>query len=67
MNAGDKVSFPFAKGTMEGVVVKLFEKTVVIKADFPRHKGKIVRRKLSDLQNPKKRDSKAKKRSKEKT
>ena len=67
MNIGDKVSFPFAKGTMEGVVVKLFEKTVVIKADFPRHKGKIVRRKLSDLQNPKKRDSKSKKRSKEKT
>ncbi len=67
MNVGDNVTFSFAKGTREGVVVKLFEKTVMIKADFPRHKGKIVRRKLYDLQNPKKRDSKSKKRSKEKT
>lgn len=67
MNVGDSVSFSFAKGTMEGVVVKLFEKTVMIKADFPRHKGKIVRRKIFDLQNPSKKDSKSKKKSKEKT
>ncbi len=67
MNVGDKVSFPFAKGSMEGVVVRLFEKTVIIKADFPRHKGKVVRRKLSDLQSHQKKDSKSKKRTKEKT
>ncbi len=67
MNVGDNVTFSFAKGTREGVVVKLFEKTVMIKADFPRHKGKIVRRKISDLQNPLKKESKSRKRSKEKT
>lgn len=67
MNVGDNVTFSFAKGTREGVVVKLFEKTVMIKADFPRHKGKIVRRKISDLQNPSKKESKSRKKSKEKT
>ncbi len=67
MNVGDKVSFPFAKGSMEGVVVRLFEKTVMIKADFTKHKGRLVRRKLSDLQSQQKKDSKSKKRTKVKT
>jgi len=50
MQEGDKVTFNFAKGTKEGTVIKVFEKTVLIKADFPKHKGKIVRRKIHQLE-----------------
>jgi hypothetical protein len=50
MQEGDKVTFSFAKGTKEGIVFKVFEKTVLIKADFPKHKGKIVRRKIHQLE-----------------
>ena len=49
MKAGDKVKFPFAKKEMEGVVDSLFEKTVYIKADFPKDKGKIIKRKVRDI------------------
>ena len=49
MKAGDRVKFPFAKKEMEGVIESLFQKTVYIKADFPKDKGKIVKRKLKDI------------------
>jgi hypothetical protein len=49
MNVGDKVKFTFAKKQMEGTVDRLFQKTVYIKADFPKDKGKIVKRKINDL------------------
>ena len=49
MNIGDKVKFPFAKKEMEGTVEKVFAKVVYIKADFPKDKGKIIRRKVKDL------------------
>ncbi len=49
MKPGDKVKFTFAKKEMEGVVQKLFAKSVYIKADFPRDKGKIVKRRISDV------------------
>ena len=49
MNAGDKVKFTFAKKQMEGTVDRVFQKTVYIKADFPKDKGKIVKRKINDL------------------
>ncbi len=49
MKTGDKVTFTFAKKEMEGVVQKLFSKSVYIKADFPKDKGKIVKRKIKDL------------------
>ncbi|MCX8110193.1 MAG: hypothetical protein N3D15_02960 [Syntrophorhabdaceae bacterium] len=49
MNIGDKVRFPFAKKEMEGTVEKVFEKTVYIKADFPRQKNKIIKRKIKDV------------------
>lgn len=49
MTKGDKVSFSFAKKTVEGTVEAVFPKTVYIKADFPKDKGKIVRRKIKDL------------------
>ncbi len=49
MKTGDKVTFTFAKKEMQGEVVKAFPKTVYIKADFPKDKGKIVRRKVSQV------------------
>ena len=49
MQGGDKVKFTFAKKEMEGQIIKAFSKTVYIKADFPKDKGKIVRRKVSEL------------------
>jgi len=49
MQVGDKVKFTFAKKEMEGQVVRLFAKTVYIKADFPKDKGKIVKRKISEV------------------
>ncbi|HNU72282.1 MAG TPA: hypothetical protein PKL48_11305 [Thermodesulfobacteriota bacterium] len=49
MNVGDKISFAFGKGQKEGVVVKVCPKTIYIKCDFKNDKGKLVRRKLSQL------------------
>jgi hypothetical protein len=60
MEVGEKVKFPFGKGEMEGKVKKVFEKTVYIVADFPKHKGKIVRRSIDDLEKPRKKPSKTK-------
>jgi hypothetical protein len=49
MKAGDKIKFPFAKKEMAGEITQVCEKTVYIKADFPKDKGKIVKRKLKDI------------------
>ena len=49
MTKGDKVTFPFGKKTMEGTVEQVFPKTVYIRADFPKDKGKLVIRKIKDL------------------
>ncbi len=49
MQKGDKVTFTFADKRKEGTVQKVFEKTVLIEADFPNHKGKIIRRKIHQL------------------
>jgi hypothetical protein len=49
MKLGDWVKFSFAQKEMEGTVFRLCDKTVYIKADFPRDKGKIVRRKIKDV------------------
>jgi hypothetical protein len=53
MNVGDRISFPFANRTVEGVIWKIYDKKVLIKVDFPRHKGKIICRKAFELENPK--------------
>ena len=50
LKVGDKITFPFGKGEKEGEIVRLFEKTVYLKVDFPKHPGKLVRRKLNDLE-----------------
>lgn len=49
MNLGDKVTIPFGKSQKEGTIVRMYEKNVWVKVDFPRHPGKLIRRKLSDL------------------
>jgi hypothetical protein len=51
MKAGDKAKFTFgkAKKEMEGQVERAFEKTVYIRVDFPKHKGKIVKRRVSEI------------------
>ncbi len=49
MNIGDKVKFTFAKKEMEGTVQKVFPKTIYLKADFPKEKGKTVVRKIKDV------------------
>ena len=49
MKLGDKVKFTFAKKEMEGIVQRVFAKSVYIKADFPKDKGKIVKRKIKDI------------------
>jgi len=46
---GDKVKFTFAKKEMEGMVQKVFAKSVYIKADFPKDKGKVIKRKIKDI------------------
>jgi len=58
MEVGEKVKFPFGTGEMEGTVKRVFEKTVYIVADFPKHKGKIVKRSVSDFEKGKKKSPK---------
>jgi hypothetical protein len=49
LKLGDKVKFTFAKKEMEGTVQKVHAKSVYIKADFLKDKGKIVKRKIKDV------------------
>ena len=57
IKVGDKITFPFGKAEKEGEVVRVFQKTVYLRVDFPRHPGKLVKRKIEDLQS---RDRKSK-------
>lgn len=64
MQVGDKITFPFGKDEKEGIVFKLFPKTVYIKVDFDKHKGKIIKRSIIEVQpgkEAKKKDDKKKK------
>jgi hypothetical protein len=62
MKVGDSIKFDFAGSKKDGVVHKLCPNTVYVKVDFEKHKGKIVKRKLSSIQGGKtKEKSKAKK------
>jgi hypothetical protein len=49
MKAGDKVRFSFAKKELEGTVDRVFDKTVYVKVDMPRQKGKVIKRKIKDV------------------
>ena len=51
MNAGDKATIPFGKGTMEGTVVRVCEKSVWLRVDFPKHPGKLIHRKMNELES----------------
>jgi len=64
MNVGDRVKFQFAGKEKEGVVVRIFPKKVYLKADFPRHSGRIVVRPIATLEG--KGAASAKKKKKEK-
>ncbi|MBW2149492.1 MAG: hypothetical protein JRG73_19935 [Deltaproteobacteria bacterium] len=62
MEVGDKVTFPFASGEKEGEVLRVLEKTVFLKVDFPRHPGKIIKRPLHVVgTKPKRRKKRTKK------
>lgn len=61
MKVGDTIKFDFAGKKKDGVVAKLFPNSVHLKVDFERDKGKIVKRKLSEVDGGK---SKAKKKAK---
>ena len=49
MTKGDTVTFPFGKKTMQGTVEQVNPKTVYIRADFPKDKGKLIIRKIKDV------------------
>lgn len=61
MKVGDKVSFEFAGKKKEGVVFRLFPKSVHLKVDFEKDKGKIVKRKLNSMGGKKPASKKEKK------
>jgi len=62
VKVGDTIKFDFAGKKKEGVVAKLFPNSVHLKVDFERDKGKIVKRKLSEVGAGKdKKDKKGKK------
>ena len=50
LKVGERITFPFGKGEKEGVVDRVFQKNVYLRVDFPRHPGKLVRRKIEDLE-----------------
>ena len=61
LKVGDKITFPFGKGEKEGEIVRLFQKTVYLRVDFPRHPGKLIRRKVEELGPRDKKKKKGKK------
>jgi hypothetical protein len=51
MDVGDRVNVPFASGTKEGRVVRICDKSVWLRVDFPREPGKLIRRKSWQLES----------------
>ena len=71
MKVGEKIKFNFANDEKEGVVERLTDKKVYLRVDFPRHKNKLVIRKITALEadaesKKKKKKEKGKKEKKEK-
>lgn len=50
LKVGDRITFPFGNGEKEGVVDRVFQKNIYLRVDFPKHPGKLVRRKIDDLE-----------------
>ena len=53
MKVGETIKIDFAGKKKDGVVAKLFPNSVHLKVDFERDKGKIVKRKLSEVEGGK--------------
>lgn len=51
MEVGKKVKFDFGKKKekKEGIVTKVFDKTVYLKVDFKNHKGKTVVKRKNEV------------------
>ena len=49
MKVGDKIKINFAGKQKDALVFKLFPNSVYLKVDFEKDKGKIVKRKLSQV------------------
>ena len=61
MKIGDKIKIDFAGKKKEALVFKLFPNSVYLKVDFRNDKAKIVKRKLSKIENKKPASGKEKK------
>jgi len=61
MKAGDKIKIDFAGKKKDALVFKLFPNSVYLKVDFENDKGKLLKRKLSQVENKKSTSSKEKK------
>ena len=61
MKIGDKIKIDFAGKKKEALVFKLFQNSVYLKVDFRNDKAKIVKRKLSKIENKKPDSGKEKK------
>ena len=61
MKVGDKIKVDFAGKKKDAVVFKLFPNSVHLKIDFAKDKGKIVKRKLTQVEDKKATSGKKKK------
>jgi hypothetical protein len=61
MKVGDKIKIEFAGKKKDALVFKIFPSSVYLKVDFERDKGKILKRKLSQIENKKSASVKEKK------
>jgi hypothetical protein len=50
MKVGEKITFAFAGGEKEGMIERLTPKMAFLRVDFPRHKNKLIARKISVLE-----------------
>jgi hypothetical protein len=61
MEVGDKIKIDFAGKKKDALVFRLFPSSVYLKVDFENDKGKILKRKLSQIVNKKTTSKKEKK------
>ena len=61
MKVGDKIKIDFAGKQKDALVFKLFPSSVYLKVDYEHDKGKIVKRKLSQVRDKKAASGKEKK------
>ena len=61
MKVGDKIKIDFAGKKKDAEVFRLFPNSVHLKIDFKKDKGKIVKRKINQVENKKSASGKEKK------